>query len=368
MNKSQILSIMSEDRYYIIYCITNIVNKKVYIGKTKSHYGDKKYGVQRRFERHFFCALSDNIKYRNDCPRLYNAIRKYGVKSFKIEEILRCDLDFVNQFEIAMINTYDSTNTLFGYNISKGGGGRSVSNVSEEVRLKISQSQTIGEMNIKPVVDTKETIIGYRVSRRENGIPHRKYFTSLKFTPEQNLQRARKWIDELKNGTLVNNPYNVRRLVQPGIIERYAKGNLVGYSVIAPNPFQRPEASFTSNKFSLEQKLLFAQQYLQTGFSNYESLKRPVDRDMKNITVTKNKQGIVSGYCAKIIVDGQHYKKSFEKKSLTMDEKYLLAVEWRDSKRQELESLRKNEREYSSKEDGVNPQPSFVEATIILED
>lgn len=42
--------------YGIIYKITNISNGKAYVGKTKSHRGNRVYGVHNRFKSHLDSA------------------------------------------------------------------------------------------------------------------------------------------------------------------------------------------------------------------------------------------------------------------------------------------------------------------------
>lgn len=68
---------------FLVYKITNTENNKIYIGKTKKYYKDKYFGIEGRLNNHLTCAFTKS-KF-NDCPRLYNAIRKYGKDKFKIE-------------------------------------------------------------------------------------------------------------------------------------------------------------------------------------------------------------------------------------------------------------------------------------------
>jgi group I intron endonuclease len=174
--------------YGIIYRIINIANGKCYIGKTKSHYGKIKYGITGRFRQHKVNAFIDSKK--NECPLLYNAIRKYGKESFIIETLLECNLEDVDCFEIKMINIYDSCNKNLGYNIAAGGRGRSIVEVSEETREKISKSQSSEITNIKPVI-RKGNLVGYRIRRRQNGKIYQKTFTNTKNTPEENFKLAK---------------------------------------------------------------------------------------------------------------------------------------------------------------------------------
>lgn len=56
-----------------IYCITNIINNKQYVGNT----------IEERFKEH----CRDSRKTRCNKRPLYNAMNKYGIENFKIEEL-----------------------------------------------------------------------------------------------------------------------------------------------------------------------------------------------------------------------------------------------------------------------------------------
>ena len=59
-----------------IYCITNLINSKRYIGKTTNN-------IDERFKEH----CRDSKKERCNKRPLYDAMNKYGVENFKIEEL-----------------------------------------------------------------------------------------------------------------------------------------------------------------------------------------------------------------------------------------------------------------------------------------
>lgn len=96
-----------------IYCITNIINNKKYIGQTTVN-------VDYRFKQH----LSANKKYA-----INNAIKKYGKENFIVEQLCKkVDLtkkDLQNQLnkeEKYCIYWYETLCEQHGYNIDKGGG------------------------------------------------------------------------------------------------------------------------------------------------------------------------------------------------------------------------------------------------------
>ena len=95
-----------------IYCITNLVNQKKYVGKTI-------YSITKRFKEH----CSDSKRERCEKRPLYDAMNKYGVENFIVEELEVVEDDnLLSEREIYWINelqTYGSK----GYNATKGGDG-----------------------------------------------------------------------------------------------------------------------------------------------------------------------------------------------------------------------------------------------------
>ena len=59
-------------RKYYIYKIVNMINNKVYIGKT--------YDINKRFNTHIKNAKNKLNR------RLYDAMNKYGIENFTVEE------------------------------------------------------------------------------------------------------------------------------------------------------------------------------------------------------------------------------------------------------------------------------------------
>ena len=91
----------------IIYKITNKINGKVYIGKTKG-------ALQHRWYHHLYGALSGKLH-----TKLSRAIRKYGAKYFVIEELEHTSsLNKREQFYIRKFNSIEH-----GYNLKIGGEG-----------------------------------------------------------------------------------------------------------------------------------------------------------------------------------------------------------------------------------------------------
>lgn len=109
----------------IIYQITNVVNSKIYIGKT-----DKT--IQERFQRHCYNHKTQNTY-------LYKAMRKYGIDKFTIE-ILE-ETNNGSEREIYWIQELKPQ-----YNMTLGGDGGDTSN-SPNYKLGMSKRNTSGSNN-----------------------------------------------------------------------------------------------------------------------------------------------------------------------------------------------------------------------------
>lgn len=107
-----------------IYCITNVINNKRYVGKTTLT-------LEKRFKEH--CRDSLREKY-NKRP-LYDAMNKYGIENFIIEELEHVDdVSLLNEKEcywIQELQTYGSN----GYNATKGGDGKILYDYKEIIEL-----------------------------------------------------------------------------------------------------------------------------------------------------------------------------------------------------------------------------------------
>ena len=119
----------AKSMFGIIYCITNTVSGKQYVGQTT-----------RTLERRWWFHLR-SVRYGSQCA-LHCAIRKYSPAAFKIEQIDSAKtLDELNEKEahhIAQLKTLAPC----GYNLTTGGEGYEV---SEEVRRIQSESSFWGK-------------------------------------------------------------------------------------------------------------------------------------------------------------------------------------------------------------------------------
>lgn len=114
-----------------IYKITNLINKKIYVGK----------------------SLVPNENYYGSGIQITAAIEKYGKENFSKETLEECTEDTLDQQEIFWIEKLDACNPLIGYNISIGGTGgnhywKSLDELGKELlREKISISKTGATIN-----------------------------------------------------------------------------------------------------------------------------------------------------------------------------------------------------------------------------
>lgn len=96
-----------------IYKITNLVNNKVYIGKSIQ--------VEKRKYQHFYDSFYKNANNRNYNMTIHKAIRKYGKENFSFDILEICNIEELNQKEQYWITYYNSKR--LGYNESDGGEG-----------------------------------------------------------------------------------------------------------------------------------------------------------------------------------------------------------------------------------------------------
>jgi len=120
----------------IIYCLTNTVNGKKYVGMTTKT-------LEYRVTGHFGNASHDS------CMYILRAIAKYGREAFVPSVLQECatfeEMVEAEKFWIAKFNTMDHT---IGYNLTSGGEGTPGHNVSDTTRQLMSEFHK--RENMKP--------------------------------------------------------------------------------------------------------------------------------------------------------------------------------------------------------------------------
>lgn len=98
---------------YSLYCIKNKITNQKYIGITSL-------SPKERWKKHQYACKTE--KKKNDCPRFYNSIRKYGVENFELIILEQSeDSSYIEKLEIEYISENDNL-----LNISPGGGGMTI--------------------------------------------------------------------------------------------------------------------------------------------------------------------------------------------------------------------------------------------------
>lgn len=142
---------------YCIYCITNIVNNKKYIGYTSKT-------PERRFQEHIISAE------RGSDAILHKSIRKHGKQNFTVECIVQnYDKNYIKTIlEPYYIKEYNSffKNGL-GYNMTHGGDGGDTSN-SPKYKKSMKLRDFTGKNNPRfGKIVTKKT--RHKMSLRKKG-------------------------------------------------------------------------------------------------------------------------------------------------------------------------------------------------------
>lgn len=152
----------------IIYCITNLINNKLYIGQTHRN-------LQERWNEHL--AAGNDLD--NNLP-LYRAMRKYGQDNFSIAIIEQCPDEELNEKEQYWIKQKQTWIALYpdkGYNVTNGGNARTKYSY-DYIRLLykngMTQSEIKQELNCDPwvirqAISVDDTITqNYREQQRHN--------------------------------------------------------------------------------------------------------------------------------------------------------------------------------------------------------
>lgn len=111
-----------------IYCITNLVNGKKYIGQSVN--------IKNRW------LQEKNLNGVN--KHLKSAFLKYGLENFDFQVLEECQEEELNQKEKDYIAKYNTTDKEIGYNQTTGGDHYKVINktpMSEETKKKISEKR-----------------------------------------------------------------------------------------------------------------------------------------------------------------------------------------------------------------------------------
>lgn len=115
---------------YCVYCHTNKINGKKYIGITCQN------PIKRWNNRNGYNP------YGKSKSKFYNAIQKYDWNNFE-HEIIASNLtrEEANNFERILITTLKTNSSDYGYNITDGGDGIARVKHTEEAKVKMSRAR-----------------------------------------------------------------------------------------------------------------------------------------------------------------------------------------------------------------------------------
>lgn len=181
-----------------IYGIRNLLNGKVYIGKTGMNFGD-------RWDSHR--SLLNNGKHDN--PHLQKAWDKYGQDNFEFIIIEDCGIDELSDREKYYIKLYKDMG--LAYNIHDGGdeGYNLGKHLPEETKRKIGEKNRINGLGRKASDETKEKMA--------------KSHTGMKYAPmseegKKNIQQAQqKYFEQNPKKLCIDDVIEIRRLYKDGM-------------------------------------------------------------------------------------------------------------------------------------------------------
>ena len=184
-----------------LYCITNKINGKKYVGITKQ-------GADRRFRQH----ISDSKRYKTV---LHNAIRKHGPDSFSLE--ILCKARSYDELMRMEKETIESLNTMHpnGYNMTYGGDAnwRLVSDEAMKDRARKAGDKLLGFKHSKD--------FGEKISRAKKGKP----------LSDTNLEAIRKSKSKpvvcIDNGMVFYNGHEAKKWLKSVGFDRASYGPVV---------------------------------------------------------------------------------------------------------------------------------------------
>ena len=173
----------------IIYCITNEINGRKYIGQTRR-------SLERRWKEHCW---------RDNCQVITQAINKHGKKNFKIEVLEKCDKDKLDEREKYWIE-YHNTYKGDGYNTHKGG-------------LTLGEGEDHPRTGQKTPEEVKEKM---RQALKENGTLELRQGENHPFYGKKHTEEE---LEKMRSSFRENSPFDKKEAIK--IIKKYYEENLI---------------------------------------------------------------------------------------------------------------------------------------------
>lgn len=181
-----------------IYGIRNLLNGKIYIGKTGMNFGD-------RWDTHR--SLLNNGKHDN--PHLQRAWEKYGQENFEFIVIEDCSVDELSDREKYYIKLYKDIG--LAYNMHDGGdeGYNLGKHLSEETKRKIGEKNRINGCGRQHSDKTRE-----KMSQSHKG----KKYAAMSEEGRKNIQQAQqKYFEKNPKKLCVEDVIEIRKLHKDGL-------------------------------------------------------------------------------------------------------------------------------------------------------
>lgn len=110
-----------------IYYIKNLINKKIYVGKSIN--------INRRLTYHRY-SLNKSIRLKDVNRFLYNSVQKYGWDNFETGILEECDNLEIS--ELKWMDIFESYNSNYGYNLRRDTSTKCI--VHEETKKLMSKN------------------------------------------------------------------------------------------------------------------------------------------------------------------------------------------------------------------------------------
>lgn len=252
-----------------IYKITNIINKKCYIGETIKN------NPERRWNEH-----KSKINMGIGCPALQCAVNKYGIVNFKFEILIICFDEDRYRFEKEYIKKYNSLSPN-GYNLTPGGEGGGFygkkHNVESKFKIKKRLTEIYNDSELRKKISNRNKIImnsecmklkikealqkseKYKNAKKgninrnkhtSNTINKLKNITNNYFNDNKNIIKHREIMANNKglkitqydtNNNLINNYISIREASRQTNIPRSSIGKAIKLNVTAGNYFWKKQ-------------------------------------------------------------------------------------------------------------------------------
>ena len=152
-----------------IYKVTNKVTGKSYIGQTR-------YTIEARWKQH---------QHKDDGTYFHNAIKKYGVDAFIVEELEECDIKDLDSREIYYIAKYDTFKN--GYNLTIGGAGPRIIEYSKYDEIRDLYLSGFTAYKIGTLYNVDKSVIlkilhslGVKLRKKEIKLNHQEFLELVK--------------------------------------------------------------------------------------------------------------------------------------------------------------------------------------------